>query len=322
MTTSSARSIQDEEQQDFSQLRASKREESWRRAAMRRSRKNGSVFDLFLTLSDAIQKSDCSAISLKALGDAYKIVDPVDPADPLISETEESAKGQALIAARQAFRNMKQVLDFLPQMGEQLTSVLSQVIASKSVSHNLLLELAEVGEFVLLFDWQKLNNPQVQNALGLLHRYLHARSQQGLDDLAAVITFVSGTPSPVLRWLKDDWATKAPPHSHSQTAFAICAKAYLESLSHSTDPSIESLLLRGLTFSILMYSVVSSSDPQAFSPRKCTIDMPQVVTLLKSNPAAQTPPLLNFLRFSTFHFNKSSPASQGTPEALWSLVHN
>jgi hypothetical protein len=282
------------------------RERSWRRIALRRF-KYGSFFDDIAAAVASVRASSSSSPSAHtsaATAAAYR------------GAAGDAARRAAWDAARVAFRGLLRVVDFLPRAELHLARVLAVPVPSAES----LLDFAEIGEMALLFDYAKMTAPHVQNELPFLHRFA-AHYNMPEDERAHFSTLMIfiARPAPVLGHLRA-WI-QARPTTATAAALVAVANAFLARVERKTTPAKEevgelpSLMVRGLTFAVLLYDAVTAEDAGAFSAR-CPIAMRRCVAVLRAHPDARDPPLLNFLRYTTDHFAERNSLSRGTDATL------
>lgn len=193
-------------------------------------------------------------------------------------------------------------------------------------------QFAQVLQFVLAFDEQKLKNPSIQNDFSYYRRTLSRLKMTEANDDSAVISNEDANrmslfyahPTPLLRALSDATAkfvseNKEIPLENTTdclSAIANTCRGMIESpefVQRCQDPQTITFCQRVMVGSIILYDHVHLLG--AFSKKNPSIDVRACVRAVKMHNNPNQEDLLNALRYTTKHLN-----DEDTPKTIKSLL--
>jgi hypothetical protein len=187
--------------------------------------------------------------------------------------------------------------------------------------------LADVFDFVLLFDDAKMVNPAIQNDFSYYRRTLNrmkmAKKDLNIkirDELANRMSLFFAYPTPMMKVLSETTAKfletdTTVPRDNVNNALALMANCCHDMVVKKKFDSDETNMfcLRCMTGAIILFDHLHPAG--AFS-KKSNINMKGAITALKGHTSSPTDGLLNALRFTTIHLNDAE-----TPNSLKQMLN-
>lgn len=187
--------------------------------------------------------------------------------------------------------------------------------------------LADVFDFVLLFDDAKMVNPAIQNDFSYYRRTLNrmkmAKKDLNIkirDELANRMSLFFAYPTPMMKVLSETTAKfletdTSVPRENVTSALAMMANSCHDMVSKKKFESdqLNMFCLRCMTGAIILFDHLHSNG--AFN-KKSPVNMKGCITVLKAYTESPTDGLLNALRFTTIHLNDPE-----TPSSLKAMLN-
>jgi len=243
------------------------------------------------------------------------------------AETEEVA-WEAIIPA---VDQLKEFYDFSLDLESSFPKLLIALCKndpkdSLASQQALAKQLADVLDFVLRFDDQKMVNPAIQNDFSYYRRTLNRMkmSKKDLnltirDELANRMSLFFAYPTPMMKVLSETTVkflsadSSGVPRDNVVTALATIANVChtMVDTRKFESPEVNLFCLRAMTGAIILYDHI---HPNGAFTRKSQINIKGAVTLLK-NYGPSIEGLVNALRFTTIHLNDPE-----TPNSIKQLL--
>jgi CYRIA/CYRIB Rac1 binding domain len=187
--------------------------------------------------------------------------------------------------------------------------------------------LADVFDFVLLFDDAKMVNPAIQNDFSYYRRTLNrmkmAKKDLNIkirDELANRMSLFFAYPTPMMKVLSETTAKfletdTTVPRENVNNALSMMANCCNDMVAKKkfTADDTNMFCLRTMTGAIILFDHLHSAG--AFS-KKSPINMKGCITSLKTYTSSPTDGLLNALRFTTIHLNDAE-----TPNSIKQMLN-
>lgn len=186
--------------------------------------------------------------------------------------------------------------------------------------------LADVFDFVLLFDDAKMVNPAIQNDFSYYRRTLNrmkmAKKDMNIkirDELANRMSLFFAYPTPMMKVLSETTAKfieseTTVPRDNVSNALAMMANVCHDMVAKKKfeQDKTNMFCLRCMTGAIILFDHL---HPAGAFAKKSPINIKGCITVLKGTTSAPTDGLLNALRFTTIHLNDAE-----TPNSLKQML--
>lgn len=242
-------------------------------------------------------------------------------------EAEEAAWGAVLPAVEQ----LQQFYDFsleLESAFPKLLVALCQDSPKDTLTNQQALTklLADVFDFVLLFDDAKMVNPAIQNDFSYYRRTLNrmkmAKKDMNIkirDELANRMSLFFAYPTPMMKVLSETTAKfletdTVVPRENVNNALSMMANVCHDMVAKKKfdQDKTNMFCLRCMTGAIILFDHL---HPAGAFAKKSPINIKGCITVLKGYDKAPTDGLLNALRFTTIHLNDAE-----TPNSLKQML--
>lgn len=187
--------------------------------------------------------------------------------------------------------------------------------------------LADVFDFVLLFDDAKMVNPAIQNDFSYYRRTLNrmkmAKKDLNIkirDELANRMSLFFAYPTPMMKVLSETTAKfleadTSVPRDNVTNALSMMANCCHDMVSKKKfeGDQLNMFCLRCMTGAIILFDHL---HPNGAFNKKSPVNMKGCITVLKQYNESPTDGLLNALRFTTIHLNDPE-----TPSSLKAMLN-
>ncbi|CAB3384816.1 CYFIP-related Rac1 interactor B [Cloeon dipterum] len=259
--------------------------------------------------------------------------------EAISNPTDESQK-RALQAVLPLVSKLKRFFEFSLELEAVVPQILSELCSGEMIptqhletQQALVKQFAEILEFVLKFDENKMKTPAIQNDFSYYRRTIarqrmstnddHPDAKEVSTELANRMSLFYAHATPMLRVLSDAVSqfvserTDIPIENTTET-LSTMAKVCLRMLespqlmAQFQREETQLFVLRVMVGLVILYDHV---HPQGAFVKASNVDVKGCVKLLKEQPAIKSEGLLNALRYTTKHLNEDA-----TPKNIKTLL--